>query len=707
MDLFDLSARLTLDSSGYTSGLDSAEAQTNSFSGGMSGTLASAASTAAGVLGSVVSGVADLTGKLMDGIAATASYGDSVDKASQKLGISAQAYQEWDAVLQHSGTSMSAMSGTFKQLAKASQDATEDQVAAFEALGMSMEQVSSMSAEDLFGAVVNGLQGMEEGTERTALATELLGRGAMSMGALLNTSAEDTQKMIDTVNELGGVMSDKAVKDAAAYTDSLQDMTTAFESLGKSAMGEFLPSVTIMMDGLTGLLQGGDSTKLQNGISSFLAHLNLVVPKVLETGVTIAGTLLQGMVNALPGMIDGLAQFIGQLGQFLADNESEIIDTAFSIVDMLISSLTEYLPLLLPFAITFVSTLALGILEHLPELVQTALELVIALADGILKAIPQLVSVIPQLVTSIVSTLLTLLPVIISAGVQLLSAIVNDMPAIIDAVITVLPELIDGIIMALLDNLPLIIDAGIQLITAIVSDVPTIIMKIAEAIPEIIDGIISALIDAWPTIKQGGIDLFDQLMAGLADIIVNVEIAAGKVIDAIKNTLRSAWDGLKEIGGYLIEGLWQGISDMSDWVVDKISGFGKDILNGLADTFDVHSPSKKTTWFGQMLGEGLVNGLDDSADSAVKSATSMADKVLGTMEGLQTDMSAMELTASPTINATYSERSESEEMNLMREQNELLRALLEKEMNISANDLFTSVQKSARVWQKSTGRLAY
>ena len=75
----------------------------------------------------------------------TAEYGDAIDKQSQKLGISASAYQEWEAVLQHSGTSMGAMSATFKTLANAAQDASDDQVAAFERIGLSMDEVANMA----------------------------------------------------------------------------------------------------------------------------------------------------------------------------------------------------------------------------------------------------------------------------------------------------------------------------------------------------------------------------------------------------------------------------------------------------------------------------------------------------------------------------------------------------------------------------------
>ena len=199
---------------------------------------------------------ANLTGDIIkkaismikDLVVESANYGDTIDKQSQKLGISARAYQQWEAVLQHSGSSMSSMSFTFKTLANAAQDATDDQVAAFERLGMSMDEVKNMSTEDIFANVIAGLQGMEEGTERTAIATDLLGRGAMELGPLLNTSAEETQAMIDRVDALGGVMSNDGVKAAAAFSDAWQDFTTILEGKTRNAAATVLPILTDIIE---------------------------------------------------------------------------------------------------------------------------------------------------------------------------------------------------------------------------------------------------------------------------------------------------------------------------------------------------------------------------------------------------------------------------------------------------------------------------
>lgn len=69
-----------------------------------------------------------------------------------------------------------------------------------------------MSTEDVWTTVISRLQDMEEGNERTAIASALLGKGAMELGAVFNTSSADTQKMIDKAHELGIIMSDEAVK---------------------------------------------------------------------------------------------------------------------------------------------------------------------------------------------------------------------------------------------------------------------------------------------------------------------------------------------------------------------------------------------------------------------------------------------------------------------------------------------------------------
>lgn len=127
------------------------------------------------------------------------------------------------------------MTTAMKQLANGAQENSE----AFQKLGISEKELKSLSQEELFAKTVEELQKMEAGTEKTALASKLLGRSAMDMGALLNMSAEETAEMNKELEALGGIMSDDAVKAGATFEDSLLNLKTAFASIKRTMSADF------------------------------------------------------------------------------------------------------------------------------------------------------------------------------------------------------------------------------------------------------------------------------------------------------------------------------------------------------------------------------------------------------------------------------------------------------------------------------------
>ena len=91
-----------------------------------------------------------------------------------------------------------------------------------------------------------------------------------------------------------------------------------------------------------------------------------------------------------------------------------------------------------------------------------------------------------------------------------------------------------------------------------------------------------------------------------------------KGAEAAKGLLTAVVDGLKnlpskmlEIGGNIVKGLWQGIQNMIGWFKDKIHNFFSGIVDGVKDTLDIHSPSKKFAWIGKMCIEGFEDPFDD------------------------------------------------------------------------------------------------
>lgn len=343
MNVFDLVAKITLDQSEYDEGLKSAGSNMEGFGSKLKAGLGKAAKIGAATIAAVGTASAALTKTILDGASKTAAYGDNIDKMSQKLGISAQAYQEWDAILQHSGSSIDSMQRGMMTLSNAAVKGSE----AFEKLGISQEDVASMSQEDLFASVIKGLQGMEEGAERTALAQELLGGAAKELGPLLNTSAEDTEKMRKRVNELGGVMSNKAVKAAAAYQDSLQDMTTAFSGLKNNLFFQFMPSITTVMDGLTEIFSGNGDKGIgiiSDGINNLVTVISEKIPQFLSLGVNIVQSIGKAIINNLPTILKSASQIIGQLVAGLISALPELIKMAPDIVVSIVQGLVAAWP---------------------------------------------------------------------------------------------------------------------------------------------------------------------------------------------------------------------------------------------------------------------------------------------------------------------------------------------------------------------------
>ena len=341
--------------------------------------------------GVAIAAVTTATAALTTGIAAatgkTAEYGDNIDKMSQKMGMSAQAYQEWDAIMQHSGTSMETMKAGMKTLANAVESGNE----AFQRIGLTQEQIASMSQEDLFAATIAGLQNVDSETERTYLAGQLLGRGATELGALLNTSAEDTEKMRQRVHELGGVMSDDAVKASARYQDSLQDMQTAFGGLSRNMMAEFLPSIATVMDGLGNLFSGnGGLDQIREGISEFAGKISEELPKFVEVGSQILIALVDAIVENLPTLLGTAAELIVTLAVGLINELPKLLEKAPEIISALVSAIINAAPQLLQAAGQLILTLARGIANGFSQLIQKGREIVQNVKAGVLGAVSSL-----------------------------------------------------------------------------------------------------------------------------------------------------------------------------------------------------------------------------------------------------------------------------------------------------------------------------
>lgn len=619
MNIFELAAVLTLDKSKYDQGLNDAESKGSKFGSG----LANGAKVAVGAITAVGTAATAITKSFLSAAGQTAAYGDNIDKMSQKMGVSAQKYQEWDFILQHSGSSMETMKASMKTLASAAMTGSD----AFEKLGISQAELANMSQEELFERVIAGLQGVTDTTERTYLAGQLLGRGATELGPLLNMTAEETEAMRQQVHDLGGVMSDEAVKAAAQYQDSLQNMQTALTGLKNNMMSEFLPSISTMMDGLAAVFSGDKETGLNllsKGIDDFVQHMSEAVNEIIPIATELLVTLGQAIIENLPVLLDSAVQVIMTLTQGIIEQLPLLMEVAVQIIESLLNGLINAIPTLIPAAIEAITTIVSTLIDHLSEIVDAGLKILLALAEGILNALPQLIAKLPQIITAILNFFTQNLSKIIRAGVQLLTALVQALPEIISTIVAALPQIIQALVDFFVNNINQIVQAGVQLLTALIQNLPTIIKTIVAALPQIIDAICNTLTENLPIIIQAGVELFVALIQNLPEIIATICQAAPKIIEGLAQAFLNLTSNVWEIGKNIVKGIWEGIKNATTWLWEKLKGWVNDALGFLGNLLGIHSPSTvMRDRIGKMMGLGVAEGITDSIGDVEKASSEL------------------------------------------------------------------------------------
>lgn len=171
--------------------------------------------------------------------------GDEIDKNSQKLGLSTNAYQKWAYILERCGLEVSNLKTAMRQLYRNSQGNNAE---FFKQLGIQTEGVSK---ETLFENSVEALQKIENSAERTRMAYKLFGNASAELSPLLNMNAAEVARLSYQYDLLGATMSGKVIRASVNMRDAMTDLKAAFQGL-KNTLGSILmPIITNIIIRLT------------------------------------------------------------------------------------------------------------------------------------------------------------------------------------------------------------------------------------------------------------------------------------------------------------------------------------------------------------------------------------------------------------------------------------------------------------------------
>lgn len=174
--------------------------------------------------------------------------GDEFDKTSQKIGMSATAYQKWGYVAQICGTNATTLKTAMRGLNKA----MNSNSAAFQELGISQKEVASMNSDQLFERTVSALQNLSSATDKARIASEIFGQRAYAeMMPLLNQTNAQVKALERTYDLLGATMNDETVSASANLRDSITTLKAAFQGLKNTLSERIIPLIAKVVEWIT------------------------------------------------------------------------------------------------------------------------------------------------------------------------------------------------------------------------------------------------------------------------------------------------------------------------------------------------------------------------------------------------------------------------------------------------------------------------
>lgn len=342
------------------------------------------------------------------------------------------------------------------------------------------------------------------------------------------------------------------------------------------------------------------------GLLVFILEWTASLPGKIGGFLVNAGKALwDWIVKSGPTILLKLAQFSQTIGTFLVSLPGKIVGWLFSAIGALWGWIVDAVPVVLQKLGEFVLAIG-GFLLSLPGTILGFMaSAAAALYQWVIDAVPQVLVWLAELATNVWNWITGFIAELPGRLLGAIEALWNWIKEAIPQAAVKLAEFATNVW---------------NWVTGFVASIPGRIAAGAQALWGFI-------ITAKDTVVEKLVEFGTKIWNWITD----------DLIPGIKNKITGAIDGIKNIGRDLIEGLWEGIKKAKDWIVGKVKGFAEDVLGGFGLGFLISSPSKKMMYMGEMLGEGLWTGIDNSADKVKAAADRLAKAATPNIDPLKTN----------------------------------------------------------------------
>lgn len=525
-------------------------AETEKKSKGVASTLGSGVKTAAkwgaAVVGGATTAATGLTALAMK----SASTADTIDKMSQKIGISREAYQELDFICSQSGMDVNKLQNGMKSLVSAMDGAasgTASNVEQFKKLGVSVTDANGnlRNSEDVMWETMEALQNCGNETEKARLATELFGKSGTEMMPLLNGASGSIEEMKNKAHDLGLVLGDEAVNNGVKLTDTMDQMKRSLSAV-----------VTKLGAGLMPILQQVCQSVIDY-TPQIQAFFDEFSPIVMDFFEAVMPALMQICSEILPILMDLLTQLMpvfSELMETLAPLIVQIVEQLFPPLMQIIQDLLPYFMQIIQAIMPLFSTLV----ELLMPVIEVFVQLAGVLLNGLLAALTPIIEDLATFLNDLLTPLIPIISELCDTIVGILQPVFEQLSPVITQVFDALRPVLD----LLGEMLETLIPALVPVIEWLAEAFSDTLGWAIEGVSEVIDdlsGVFSGLVDFIKGVFSGD---WEQAWNGIVQVFKNVFNILPTIVENIINGV---------IG--VINGLLSGINwatSMIGWEIDPI-----------------------------------------------------------------------------------------------------------------------------------------
>jgi len=162
-------------------------------------------------------------------------------------GMSTDNIQKWRKATEVAGVATDAMTNASKKLTKSLDTMSEGSNKgneALEKLGLSLEEIESMSADERMNVLTESLAGVDDKTERARIGTDLFGNSWSEIAPVVDLGTEAMNKAKDSAN----IISEEDLKKANDFRIKVADMEEQLSFFVTEIAIAVMPILQIMMD---------------------------------------------------------------------------------------------------------------------------------------------------------------------------------------------------------------------------------------------------------------------------------------------------------------------------------------------------------------------------------------------------------------------------------------------------------------------------